>query len=77
MGKVIDVTINPDIILDETKIKGMSDYIKGNLLVTITIAMERYNCDWTELEWNVRFHKGQPVISVKRKPWNSPKNNKD
>lgn len=68
MDNVLDVTINPDIVLDESKIKGMSYDIKQNLLITITIAMERYGCDWRELIWSVKFNKEQmPVISVKRK----------
>lgn len=68
MGKVLDVTINPDIILDESRIKDMPYNIKQHLLITITIAMERYNCDWRELVWSVKFDKERmPVISVKRK----------
>lgn len=65
MGNVLDVTINPDIVLDESRIKGMSYDIKQHLLITITIAMERYDCDWRELTWSV---KGRlPVISVKKR----------
>lgn len=68
MDNVLDVTINPDIILDESRIKDMSYDIKQNLLITITIAMERYGCDWRELTWKVKFNKQElPVISVKRK----------
>ncbi len=67
MSNVLDVTINPDIQLDESKIKGMPYDLKQHLLVTITIAMERYKCDWPELSWSVKFNNGQPVISVKRK----------
>ena len=67
MGKVLDVIINPDIQLDENKVKGMPYELKQHLLVTITIAMERYDCDWTELIWSVKFYEGQLVINVKRK----------
>lgn len=64
---VLDVTINPDIVLDETKIKGMPYDIQQHLLVTMTIAMERYECGWRDLLWSVKFNDGQPVISVKKK----------
>ena len=67
MSKVLDITINPDIKLDENKIKGMPYDLKQHLLVTITIAMERYKCNWTELAWSVKFCNGQPVIYVKRR----------
>ena len=67
MDNVIDVEINPDIILNENKIKGMPYDLKQHLLATITIAMERYDCDWRELIWSVKFDQNLPVISVKRK----------
>ena len=65
MNGVLDVTIDPDIELDENRIKGMPDDIKGRLLVTMTMACERYDCHWTELTWTV---KRDGVIHVKRKP---------
>ena len=64
MPNILDVTINPDIVLDESKVKGMPDQIRGRLLVTMTIAMERYECDWRDLIWKVGK---DGVISVKRK----------
>ncbi len=64
-SNVLKVTINPDIELDEARIKGMPDDIKGRLLVTMTIACDKYDCEWTELTWSV---KPDGVISVKRKP---------
>ena len=67
MGKVLDVTINPNIKLDESKIKKMPYDLKQHLLIMITIAMERYKCDWTELSWNIKFYDGQPVINVKKR----------
>ena len=67
MGNVLTPTINPDIVLDEKRIKGMKDDIKQPLLITITMAMERYNCDWRDLTWSVKYYDGQPVISVKPK----------
>ena len=67
MGNVIDVTIDPDIVLDESRIKDMPDSIKGNLLATMTIACERYDCHWTELTWSVKMMSGQPVIHVKKR----------
>ncbi len=68
MPNVLDVKINPDIQLDEKCTKNMPYDIRQNLLITITIAMERYKCDWRELLWSVKFNKERmPVISVKRK----------
>ncbi len=68
MSKVLDVKINPDIQLDEKCTKDMPYDIRQNVLITMTIAAERYDCDWRELTWNVRFNEERmPVISVKRK----------
>ncbi len=64
MPNVLDVTINPDIVLDEKSTKGMPDDIRARILITMTIAMERYDCDWTELTWKVDKNS---VISVKPK----------
>ncbi len=66
--ETVEVTINPDIVLDENKTKGMPYALKQHLLATITIAMERYKCDWSDLTWRVKIYEGQPVINVKRKP---------
>ena len=67
MDNVLDVVINPDILLNEKAIKNMPDDLKQHLLVTMTIACERYECDWRELTWKIKFYNGQPVISVKKK----------
>ncbi len=68
MPKVIDVTIDPDIVLDPEQIKGMSEDLQGHLKVTMTIACKKYDCHWTELVWSVKFNKQrQPYISVKKK----------
>lgn len=67
MGKVITPTIDPDIVLDESRIIGMPDSIKQPLLITMTMQAERLNCDWRDLTWSVKFPCGQPVISVKPK----------
>ena len=64
MDNVLQVEIDTDIKLDPEKIKGMPDDIKGRLLVTMTIACEKYNCHWTELTWKVNKDR---AISVKRK----------
>ena len=66
MGKVLNITIDPDIELNEERTKNMPDSIKQPLLVTITMAMEKYDCDWRELVWSVKYYNGQPVISVKK-----------
>ncbi|MHC4322705.1 MAG: hypothetical protein ACYSUX_00365 [Planctomycetota bacterium] len=67
MANVVNVTIDPKIELDEDRIKGMPDNIKQSLLITMTMAAQRYNCDWRDLSWSVKFPGGQPVISVKKK----------
>ncbi len=68
MDKVLDVVINPDIVLDERFTKNMPESIRQHLLITITIAMDRYECDWRDLTWKVRFNiEKQPYISVKKK----------
>ncbi len=70
MTNVMDIEINPDIILDEREIKGMPYDLQQHVLITMTIGMNKYKCDWRELVWRVRFHPsnpGQPIISVKRK----------
>jgi hypothetical protein len=63
LNNVLEVEIDENIILDEKLTKGMPDDIKGRLLVTMTIAMDRYDCDWTELSWKVNR---DGVISVKK-----------
>lgn len=67
MGKVINVTIDESIELDPKDTKNMPDYIKQNVLITITMAMQTYNCDWRDLAWSVKYYNGQPIISVKPK----------
>ncbi len=64
MDGVLEVTIDPDIKLDEKVTKNMPDDIRGRLLVTMTMACERYDCHWTDLTWKV---KPDGVIHVKRK----------
>ena len=64
MSSTLHVDINPDIELDETKTKGMPDDIKSRLLATMTMACDKYECEWTELTWKV---KPDGVIYVKRK----------
>ncbi len=61
---VLELDINPDIVLDEEKTKGMPDDIRGRLLVTMTIACSKYNCHWTDLAWRVYPNEN---ISVKKK----------
>ena len=64
MDNVLQVEIDPDIKLDERFTRNMPDDIKGRLLVTITMACEKYKCHWTELTWTVNKDR---IISVKRK----------
>ena len=68
MSNVTEVEIDEDIVLDEERIKGMPDDLKGHLLVTMTIACKKYQCNWQGLTWNIKINNGQPIINVKRKP---------
>lgn len=63
MNGVLDIEIDPNIVLDEKVIKDMPDDIKTRLLATLTLGMERYDCDWTELTWKV-----EPSGIIKVKP---------
>lgn len=67
MNNVLTPTINPDIELDPRYTENMPDSIKQPLLITITMAMQKYNCDWRDLKWSIKYFNGQPVISVKPK----------
>jgi hypothetical protein len=67
MSNVMDVVIDEDIVLDEDRIKGMPDDLKGHLLVTMTIACKKYECHWKELTWKIEFCDNQPIIKVKRR----------
>lgn len=64
MDNVVHIDIDPDIKLDESRIKDMPDDIKGRLLVTMTMACEKYDCHWTELTWRVNK---DSVIYVNKK----------
>lgn len=67
MSNVLQIDINPDIKLDEDRIVGMPDEIKGQLLATMTIACQRYDCHWSELTWKIPMYDGQPVIKVNKR----------
>ncbi len=64
MDNVLQVKIDPDIKIVGKNIDKMPIDIKNRLLITMTIACQRYECHWTELTWEV---KPNQVISVKRK----------
>lgn len=64
---VLEITINPDIELDESRIVGMSDNLKGHLHTMLTHSAKKHNCHWTNLDWDVKMVDKQPVISVKKK----------
>jgi hypothetical protein len=68
MSNVLEVEIDESIILDEDRTEGMPEDLKGHLLVTMTIAVKKYECHWTDLTWSIEFSNGQPIIRVKRKP---------
>ena len=67
MSNVLEITIDPDIVLDEDRIKGMPDNIKGNLLATMTHYCEKHDCHWTELIWDVKMNNNQPIIYVNKR----------
>ncbi len=67
MDNVVKVEIDPDIKLDERYTKKMSEYIKDNILITMTMFCDREKCGWRELTWRVWYENGQPIISVKKK----------
>ena len=68
MSNVLEIDIDPDIKLDEGRIKGMPDHIKGHLLGILTLTAKKNKCHWSELTWSVKMTDGQPIIRVKRKP---------
>ena len=64
MSKVLQIEINPHIVLPDT-CDSMPYDLRQHLLATLTIAMDRYDCKYEDLRWSV---KGNPrYISVKRK----------
>lgn len=65
MSNVLEVVIDPDIKLDPDRIIDMPEDVKGNLLTVITIQAKKYNCDWTDLTWEVKIIAGEPIIKVK------------
>ncbi len=65
MDNVLQVEIDPDIVLDESRIKDMPDDIKGRLLTTMTIYCEKYDCHWKDLTW--RVNKDSVIYVDKRK----------
>ena len=67
MSNVLEITIDPDIILDESRIKGMPDDIKACLLARMTQSCKKYKCRWTDLEWSVKMIDGNPIIYVKQR----------
>lgn len=67
-SNVLEITIDPDIVLDEERTKGMPDDLKGHLLAMITQAAKKHGCHWTELTWGAKIVDGNPIIKVKRKP---------
>lgn len=67
MTNVLDIAIDPDIVLDPKRIKGMSENLQGHLKVAITHAAKRYKCKWDEIKWRVWFDKNQPMISTNKR----------
>ena len=69
MSNVLDITIDPDIILDPERIEGMPEDLQGHLKSAITNAAKVYDCHWTEIVWVVKFDKGSklPYITTRKK----------
>lgn len=69
MPNVLDIAIDPDIILDPKRIKGMSENLQGHLKAAITNAAKVYDCRWDEITWKVKFDKasGQPYITTRKR----------
>ena len=63
MNGVLDIVIDPNIVLDDKVTKDMPDDIKTRLLATLTHGAKVYKCDWTELTWKV-----EPTGIIKVKP---------
>jgi hypothetical protein len=68
MSNVTHVEIDEAIELDDEQTKGMPGDLRGHLLVTMTLAAQKYECHWSDLTWSIKFSNGQPIINVKRKP---------
>lgn len=68
MSNVLEFDIDPEIVMDESKTKGMPDLILGNLRAMLTLGAEKYDCHWTELTWEVKIDKRskQPYILVRK-----------
>ncbi len=67
MSNVLEIKIDTDIQLEESKVVGMPYGLRQHLLATMTIAMEKYDCHWKELAWKIKFNNGQPIIYVRKK----------
>lgn len=66
MGNVLQVEIDKSIILPES-CDNMPPDLKQHLLITMTIACERYDCSWQDLRWAVKYDSaGNPYIKVKK-----------
>lgn len=65
---VIDIVIDQSIILPDT-CDTMPEYLRQNLLATLTHAMRKYECKYEDLRWSVKFDKqsGLPYITVKKR----------
>jgi len=69
VGKVLEIDIDPCIILNPERIKGMSEDLQEHLKAAITNAAKVYNCHWTGIAWSVQFDKatGQPYVRTKKR----------
>jgi len=69
MAKGRHIDIDPDIVLDPLKVKGMPEELQVHLKAALSDASRRYECKVGDLTWKVGFDKksGLPYINVKKK----------
>ena len=68
MSNVVEVQIDPEIVLDPVRTANMPDQVRGGLLVAMTLACKKYDCLWTNLTWEVKLVNNEPIIKVKHVP---------
>ena len=68
MSKVLQIEINPDIILPDT-CDSMPYDLRQHLLIALTNACNVYDCQYEDLRWSVNVDRktNQPYIRVKKR----------
>ena len=62
MPNVIAIENNQFVKLDESRVLGMSDALKGHLIAMISHAARKHKCHWTKIIWSVKIDHGEPTI---------------